>query len=177
MSAPITTPNLRTMQKVMDMVHDYKGYGTHPSQCRVRVFADPHNIGRLIKLAAVASESQDVAAESPNISEIDPASRMIVLITEMGVGTSVTNAAETIASEVLPMLVPYPELRGHVTFIEHWPESKGCDEHFDFLSFATYDAHGPYFARNKWKSGYSTPQWRRTTKREVEELIGGEVGE
>jgi hypothetical protein len=187
MSAP-TIPNLQTgIRKIMDLVHDYKAYGRVPSQCRVRVFADPSAIGRLVKMAEVVSQpapsidvnlGQEVGLSTetsgPDLDKLNPAERMIVILSDMNVGVSVTNAADTIATEILPMLVPYPELRGHVLWIEHYADA---DERFALVSFTAYDANGPYHARNRWKSGYSGTQWRHITKSQVEELIGGKVGE
>ncbi len=148
-----------------DFIHAFNGYGTCESSCRIRVFASSET---------ERANYPDIAGD---IKSIEIPRRIVVLITETGDGTSITNAIETIASQVLPRVVPHSALRGRVRFIEHYPaEQRGeLGETFHFVTFVAYDAHGASFARNEWGLCYSGPRWSRATRDQVLELVGREV--
>lgn len=83
----------------------------------------------------------------------------LVIASETGVGMSVTNAAETIATEVVKRCAIDP---GKLLFVEHYPESqrpKPYGESFDLVTF-TWDGTT---ARN--------PDWRRLPPDEFEQIL------
>jgi hypothetical protein len=105
---------------------------------------------------------------------IDVPLRFVVIISETGHGTSVSNAIDQIASLLLPTLVPHPSVCYRVRWIEHYPhELEGRGDTFDNVAFCAYDAHGAYYARNDWGTCFSGPRWSRITKADVKALIGG----
>src|SRR3954466_8099191 len=56
------------------------------------------------------------------------------VVTELGDGMSVTNAAEEVAAAVDAL---YPARTDQMTVIEHYPAASGCgSEHFDLVAFA-----------------------------------------
>jgi len=65
----------------------------------------------------------------------------IVVVTELGVGVSITNGIEFIAAKLTTVLPGHP-----FVLLEHWPkeESVTCEEHLDQVLFTT-----------------TGPQWRR----------------
>jgi hypothetical protein len=148
------TPDMQEPEaKRLVMDHNpYKflGWNKIAAQCRVRVFA-----GRRAATALVPD--------------------MVVIITQFAddPDATVTNNFAQLATLLLPELMPKPELeyRKHIVWIEH------CEDHdtFDAVTFQAYDNHGPYYARNKWGTGYSGLYWHRITRSEVADLLGGGV--
>jgi hypothetical protein len=139
----------RVMRLVMDhKPYEFLGFGRTKSKCRVRVFAGRRAPG----------------AQAPP---------MVVVVTELedNPGTSVTLGFGVIATLMLPELVPDPELRSHIIWLEH---SAKFDT-FDAVTFSAYDKHGPFYQRNKWGSGFSGGYWHRLSRAHVEELIGEAV--
>jgi hypothetical protein len=154
-SQPAAAPVVKAKRLVMD--HNpywYSGYGAENSaKCRVRVFAAPRKEG-------------------------DPAPEMVVIVTELpdNPGTSVTNAMPQIATLLLPELIPNPDYRRFVSFVEHYPANEtGKQDTFDAVGFAAYDKFGPYWARNLWGSGFSGTYWHRIARGELTVMLGAEV--
>ncbi len=119
------------MQQIADENFDYLGLHSFPSQCRLRVFEGPG-----LPLVVIATER----ADNP--------------------GTSVTNAAEVLATQVYQWL-EYPA-RG-IVFIEHYEkdgEENYAQERFALVSFAEFDGQ------------FISPEWRHITKEEIEGMIG-----
>jgi hypothetical protein len=119
------------MQQIADETFDFAGPHRFASQCRLRVYEGPG-----LPLVVIATERPD-----------NP-------------GTSVTNAAEVLATQVYQWL-EYPA-RGMV-FIEHYEQDGQEDyaqERFALVSFAEMDGQ------------FISPQWQHMTKEEVEGMIG-----
>ena len=160
-----STPNTTSAVPTLDTIHHYLGYGVHPSRCRVRVFAPPR------------------PDELP--ADFCPAA-LVVVLTELpdNPGTSVTNAVETIASELMPSLVESEGLRDRVIWIEHYPSrctgpgtarGKGgaIAESFALVRFEHFDDVGSHYGRKAWGKGFSGPRWCRIGRDQLERLIGG----
>jgi hypothetical protein len=120
------------------MVMAYRGYHGCPSKCGVRIF-------------------------EPTIFE-EP---YVAVYTELAdnSGTSVTNAAETVATHIWEFL-ERPDTE--IVFIEHWPArtSNGwrepmLQEHWSQVTFYCV------------KGGFARPKWQRIGKEEVERLTLG----
>jgi hypothetical protein len=151
---------------LLDERHDYLGYGIHRSHCGIRVYV-------------VADGMVVVISEPPDNH-----------------GTSVTNAIEQIASELLPNLVGEPDRRDTITWIEHYPAEKSLvkavhrgtafacsrlEDTFDQVTFKEFDE--PPTTEDSWlrrmlsfdKCAYGRfrcPSWRRISREELEKLIG-----
>jgi hypothetical protein len=66
------------------------------------------------------------------------------VVTELGDGMSVTNAAEEVAAAVDAL---YPARTDRMTVIEHYPAASGCGpEHFDLVAFAGEGRRSPRWA-------------------------------
>jgi hypothetical protein len=125
------------MKLLIDMVMAYRGYHGCSSKCGVAIYA-PTQPGEVY--VAIYTELDD-----------NP-------------GTSVTNAAETVATGIWEFL-ERPDTE--ITFIEHYrdraliggrPQFK---EQFDRVTFEPI------------KGGFARPRWRRISKEEVERLTLG----
>ena len=155
---------MRPQGLLLDERLHYLGYGRNPSHCGIRVY---------------------VVGDG-----------MVVVISELpdNPGTSVTNAIEQIASELLPNLVGDPNRLDTITWIEHYPASPPLsppsrkrpwlycgrlEETFDLVTFAGIDPPrkswiGQFFGYDKCVYGcYRGPAWRRISRTELEILIGG----
>jgi hypothetical protein len=88
-------------------------------------------------------------------------------------GTSVTNAAEQIAAEVMCG----HRLPTSLVWTEHYPpESTDREtETFDLVTFSTYDVteRAPYLGETRLTIG--EPTWKRITRNMVEALVGCRV--
>jgi hypothetical protein len=122
------------MRLLIDMVMAYRGYHGCPSKCGVRIY-EPTSDGETY--VAIYTELED------------------------NNGTSVTNAAETVATGIWEFL---ERPNTPITFIEHYkdrafiggrPQFK---EHFDRVTFEPKNG------------GFAKPKWRRILKEEVERL-------
>lgn len=135
-----------TAAPFLDFEHRFKGYGIHDSKCRVRAFPVP------------------------------PAGEhIVVVLTDLDEGTSVTNAAEQIAGEVLQRIVGRVEYRHRITWVEHYLGDRGFPEHFAFIQFAHFDKSGSYYAQQKalGGAGFSGGTFRNCSRQQLEQLIGG----
>ena len=96
--------------------------------------------------------------------------RTVIVLTELddNPGISVTNAVERIA-ELVCARFNKKNLKEKTVkdctcvWVEHYPETSGGDESFDFVYFKTRK-NGTFFS----------PEWKRTTKEQVDRLIAGE---
>lgn len=122
------------MRLLIDMRMAYRGFHGCPSQCGVRIY-EPTEQGETY--VAIYTEI------------------------ETNAGTSVTNAAETVARSIWQYL-ERPETP--ITFIEHYNDRAKVGgrflfkEHFDLVTFQTVPG------------GFTRPTWRRIPKEEVERL-------
>jgi hypothetical protein len=88
-------------------------------------------------------------------------------------GSSITNAAEQLAAEV----IRYHRLPTPIVWIEHHPPiaTDGSTETFDLVAFSGYEVRerGPYLGETRLTVGEAT--WKRITRGMVEVLVGAEV--
>lgn len=91
-------------------IHEYKGYGAHPSRCKVHI-------------AEVGTQTW-------------------VGFEDMNEGTSVTNASEKIATEIVEELLLNP---ANCKFFEWYPQYDGM------VSQIFYKWYGPVAAYPEWK--------------------------
>lgn len=120
--------------KTIDMVLKFMGYGMHPSKCRIRVYDEP------VHTVVIASDLGS------------------------GSGTSVTNAAEDIASKVCSVYDINPQ---RMTWVEHYPRRGEYPDTFDLVEFTI-------LPRTQWQGGkvVSSPSWSPLTKKKVAAMIG-----
>lgn len=122
------------MRLLIDMLMDYRGYHGCKSYCGVRIY-EPTLPGE--SYVAIYTERDD-----------NP-------------GTSVTNAAETVATMIWEFL-ERPQIP--IVFIEHYRDRTFIGgrpqfrEHFDRVTFEPI------------KGGFVRPRWRRIYKEEVERI-------
>lgn len=107
------------MQLIFDDNYDFKGYGIHPSTCKVQIWED--------------------------------AGKNVVLFTDLGIGTSVTNASEQLAEEIKPKLT-----RMTVGFFECYAHLEGI---YDQIFYQIRDGK------------CASPDWKRMPAGEFEKLI------
>lgn len=128
-------PARETAAPTLDMRYSFRGLCGAPSCCRLRVF--------------------------------EPKGKPVVVVTELddNPGTSVTNFAEELATDVGELL----EQPTDMVWIEHYPERgpayRRLPESFDRVTFAWTGRH------------FAGPQWRRLSRAAVETLIGGPLEE
>ena len=119
------------MQQIADEEFQYLGLGTFPSVCRLRVFT-VENAPTVI-----------IATKLPH-----------------NLGTSITNAAQDIATQAYKWL----ERPEHgIIFIEHHEKQRGechAQEHFALATF-----------KHSYGGRFSGPEWHNITKEEVGRLI------
>ena len=139
------------MHLVADYIHPYgKGLRFLRSQCRIRIY----------------------------LSE-DPKDTPVVICSELAnnLGTSVTEAAQSIAGEV----IEHHHLSRPV-WIEHYPPeaTNGWDETFDLVAFSS--SSSSYEVREILHSGgdarhhnIGKPSWKSLDRKTVEALIGQPV--
>ena len=134
------------MQLAADYVHPYKGGAGQQSGCRIRLY--------------LPEEGRDSA---------------VVICSELAsnTGTSVTNAAEQIAAEIISNFkLPKPPV-----WIEHYPleaRRPGEGEAFDLVIFDGYQV------RETMRGGLryleiGQPTWKRLDRSSVEVLVGQRV--
>lgn len=127
------------MEKIFEGKYQYKGYTFHKflSECYLEIYQDEDG-----SCVVIATELQD-----------NP-------------GTSVTNAAGAIATQVVSEFGINPE---KLTWIEHYPDRdyggrKTIPEDFDLVTFTRSGNELRY------------PKWKRVGKEEVERLIARDEG-
>jgi len=98
-----------------EFIHEYKGYGVHPSQCLVKMFTDDGDV--------------------------------FICFIDIGVGTSVTNASEQLASEIINKFDLHPE---DCRFFETYRQYNY--ETFDEIEYSWWPDGTIWFAKHpKWK--------------------------
>ena len=98
-----------------EFIHEFKGYGVHPSQCLVRMFTDDGDT--------------------------------FICFIDMGVGTSVTNASEQLATEMVNKFILRPE---DCRFFETYRQYNY--ETFDEIEYSWWPDSSVWEARDaKWK--------------------------
>ena len=134
------------MHLASDYIHPFKDAGGRPSHCRVRIFLSDD----------VLDSPVVVCSELPN----DP-------------GGSITNSAETIATEVIQA----NELSTPLVWIEHWPKesSDGGEETFELVVFSSYkvEERAPYLGETR--AWIADATWKTLDRASVAILVGGEV--
>ena len=132
------------MRLMLDAVFDYRGYHGCPSTCRLRIFEPDTEAEKEKPLVVIATEL------------------------ESNLGTSITNAAERIATAVWKLL-ERPE--NGMTWIQHYADRAflggrpQLKEEFDLVEFTLTPCQA-----------FAHPKWRPTTKTDVETIIGQELG-
>ena len=136
------------MHLVADYIHPCgKGLRVLRSQCRVRIYV----------------------ADDPKDAEV-------VICSELAnnLGTSVTEAAQTIAGEV----IKHHDLSRPV-WIEHYPPeaTNGWDETFDLVAFSSssYEVREIPHGGDARRHNIGKPSWKSLDRKTVEALIGQPV--
>ena len=134
------------MHLTEDYIHAFRGPSGVRSACRVRLY--------------MPSEEGEALGDAP-----------VVIVSELAnnPGTSVTNAIEQIAAEVMVTLTP---TRVPV-FVEHYPPEAtgGREETFDLVFFA-HDEVREVLRGGIWRKELGSPTWKSLDRRAVEVLVG-----
>lgn len=137
----------------MHLAHDYVHPTPRGGRCRVRLYL-PEDLGASLDAPVV------LCSELPE----NP-------------GTSVTNAAEHLAAEVIAAhgLEKRPPI-----WVEHYPRSEaerqaGLKETFDLVIFEDHDVR-EVLKGGEWRRTIGEPTWRTLDRASVEALIGGLLG-
>jgi hypothetical protein len=129
----------------VDVIHTFHGFRGPGAVCRIRVYRPP------------GSPPVVVATELPENEN-----------------TSITNAAEELAADVLASYLP--DRAGDdrpFVWIEHYPPGPGRrDETFDLVTFEHYHPRQE-LRGGRWRLTIGVPVWRRLTREQAEALIGG----
>lgn len=115
------------MRQVYNGLYRYLGYFNAVSHCELKVYVHDKKHEAVVIFCEVPSNQ----------------------------GTSVTNAAEHLASVVHEKVIGYNYKPESVTWVEHYPDS----DTFDLVSFKT-------------SRPYTMPAWTRSSREEVEKLVG-----
>ena len=120
------------MRQIVDRLFPFHGLGGCESQCRLRVYED----------------------------ETKPT---VVIATELSdnPGTSITNAAADLATEVWKDL-EFPARR--MVWIENYPQDGDAEKHSERERYAIVTFR-------ETRQGFVNPQWKYLTKEDVERLI------
>ena len=134
-------------QLVHDELFTYAGYWSQDGICRIRIFTAPDQVP-----VVVATELADNR------------------------GTSITNAAEYIAAEIIARHFPeYFEAEEPVVWIEHYPRTPTQQREglpaFSQALFSSYTPRVEYLGTIK-RIRIGLPTWRHLEEAEVEALIG-----
>jgi hypothetical protein len=133
------------MRLTEDYIHAFRGPSGVRSACRVRLY--------------MPAEEDEACGDAP-----------VVIVSELAnnPGTSVTNAIEQIAAEVMDSLTP---TRVPV-FVEHYPpESTGrCEETFDLVVFA-HDEIREAMRGGIRRKILGSPTWKSLDRQAVEVLV------
>ncbi len=134
------------MRLVEDYAHAFRGPSGVRSACRVRLY--------------LLDEEGETLGDAP-----------VVVFSELAdnPGTSVTNAIEQLAAEVLDThaLARVP------VFVEHYPPEAtgGRDETFDLVVFAHHEVR-EIVRGGVWRKEIGPPTWKPLGRRAVEVLVG-----
>lgn len=135
------------MHLIEDYIHAFRGPSGVRSACRVRLY-QPDEEGEALSDAPVAIISE--LAANP--------------------GTSVTNAIEQLAAEIVDAygLGRVPVL------IEHYPPEAtgGGEETFDLVVFAHHEVMN-VMRGGIWRKELGSPTWKPLGRRALEVLVGG----
>jgi len=112
-----------------EFIHEYKGYGVHPSQCLVKMFTDDGDT--------------------------------FICFIDMGVGTSVTNASEQLAQEIVNKFDLRP---GDCRFFETYKQYNY--ESFDEIEYSWWPDKDHWEARS--------PKWKMVLENDLKELFTNE---
>lgn len=136
------------MHLAIDYVHPFRGPAGARSQCRVRIY--------------VPDEEGEALGDAP-----------VVVCSELAnnPGTSITNAAEQLAAEVIKhhkLLVPI--------WIEHYPpeSTDGRAETFDLVVFGHHEAR-EIVRGGVLRTEIGPPTWKRLDRESVEVLVGQQL--
>ena len=141
------------MRPIHDYIHAFRVPSGVRSACRVRLY---------------------VPEEEDKTLDDDPA----VIISELpdNPGTSVTNAVEQIAAEVMD--AHSLALECVPVFVEHYPleaTARG-EETFDLVDFGHHEVR-EVVRGGVWRKGIGSPTWKSLDRRAVEVLLGSPVWE
>jgi hypothetical protein len=141
------------MRLIEDYTRAFRGPTGGRSACRVRLYLPG------------ASEPGETLGDAP-----------VVIVSELpdNPGTSVTNAIEQIAAEVMDA---HRFAMGRAPlFVEHYPPraTGGRDETFDLVVFAHYEVR-EVMRGGIWHKEIGSPTWSHLGRREVEVLVGSTV--
>jgi hypothetical protein len=141
------------MRLIEDYIHAFRGPTGGRSACRVRLYLPD------------AAEPGEVLGDAP-----------VVIVSELpdNPGTSVTNAIEQIAAEVMDA---HRLAMGRApVFVEHDPPraTGRRDETFDLVVFARYEVR-EVMRGGIWHKEIGSPTWAHLGRREVEVLVGSTV--
>jgi hypothetical protein len=140
------------MELTHDLVHDYAGFHSIPSACRIRIYQQPGHTPVII------------ATELPD----NP-------------GTSITNLAEQLCAEVLRAHLPARfEEEDPVVWVEHYQRTP--DElRRQWPEFARVTFHSPAPRRvtiaGRERLQLGTPEWTHLPRAAVEALVGQPIAE
>jgi hypothetical protein len=143
------------MRLIEDYTHAFRGPTGGRSACRVRLY-----------LPGAAEPGETVGDAT------------VVIVSELpdNPGTSVTNAIEQIAAEVMDA---HRFAMGRApVFVEHYPPraTGGRDETFDLVVFAHHEAR-EVVRGGIWHKEIGSPTWAHLSRRQVEVLVGYPVQE
>ena len=141
------------MRLIEDYIHAFRGPTGVSSACRIRLYLPG------------AAEPGGTLGDAP-----------VVIVFELpdNPGTSVTNAIEQIAAEVIDA---HRFAMGRApVFVEHYPPraTGGRDETFDLVVFAHHEVR-EVIRGGIWHKEIGSPTWEPLDRREVEVLVGSPV--
>lgn len=141
------------MRLIEDYTHAFRGPTGVRSACRVRLYLPG------------AAEPGEPLGDTP-----------VVIVSELpdNLGTSVTNAIEQIAAEVMDA---HRFAMGRAPiFVEHYPPrvTGGRDETFDLVVFDHHEVR-EVMRGGIWHKEIGSPTWAHLIRREVEVLVGSPV--
>jgi hypothetical protein len=141
------------MRLIEDYTHAFRGPSGVRSACRARLYLPG------------AAESGETLGDAP-----------VVIVSELpdNPGTSVTNAVEQIAAEVIDA---HALALGRVpVFVEHYPPEAtgGKEETFDLVVFGHHEVR-EVMRGGVWCKEIGPPTWKPLGRRTVEVLVGSPV--
>jgi hypothetical protein len=141
------------MRLIEDYVHAFRGPTGGRSACRVRLYWPG------------VAEPGEAFGDAP-----------VVIVSELpdNPGTSITNAIEQIAAEVMDAHLL--AMGRAPVFVEHYPPraTGGRDETFDLVVFAHYEVR-EVIRGGIWHKEIGSPTWSHLSRRQVEVLVGSPV--
>ena len=152
------------MRLSIDTIFPFKGYHGCASKCRIRVF-EPEEVAPLLPHQP-EQRDQEFSEAKVAVRTQQQQHPYVVIATELedNPGTSVTNAAERLATAIWHLLER--PLNGMI-WVEHYTDRAFIGgrptfkERFDIVEFEA----------DSWQ-GLKKPKWRSSTKEEVEALVG-----